>query len=366
MKHKEKALIVLSPAFPENEAADYWVPSQQDMVKALQEQNPEIRIIVLAFYYPYQKNEYQWHHSSVIPLHGTAYRKLNKVFFWWKTWRTLHHLHLRYEVVGLFSFWCGVCALAGKYFGKWHAIPHLTWICGQDARPLNKFVRYIRPQPSQLAAMAPFLVKEFHKNHGIRPALIIPNAIDPSIFPLLTNTARDIDILAVGSFEPLKQYPLMVEMVSKLTISLPGIKVYHCGMGPEKEKVETLIHEWNLENNFFLLGARNRSEVIRLMQRTKVFLHPSNYEGCSTVILEALYAGAHAISFTYPFDEPVPHWHVVSTQEEMMKKALEILQEPETDHQPVLLHSMSDSATLVMQTLLPAPASSHAPVPSPV
>lgn len=366
MKPKEKALVILSPAFPENEAATWWVPSQQDMVKALQQNNPGLRILVLAFYYPYQKNSYTWHQLPVIPLHGTSYRKHNKLLFWWKTWRTLRQLHRQYQITGLFSFWCGECALAGKYFGKWHGIPHITWICGQDARSFNKLVRFIRPRPHQLAAMTPFLVREFYKNHGIRPAHIIPNAIDPAFFPVAVHAERDIDILGVGSFEPLKQYPLMVEVVGRLAQHIPGIQAYHCGMGVEKEKVEATIDQWQLENNFFLLGGRDRGEIMKLMQRTKVLLHPSRYEGCGNVMLEALYAGAHVISFTYPYDEPVPHWHVVKTPEEMFSKALEILLQTETDHSPVLLHEIQDSARLVMQVLQASPVALPVPLPSPV
>jgi hypothetical protein len=88
---------------------------------------------------------------------------------------------------------------------------------------------------------------------------------------------------------------------------------------------------------------------VQLMQRSRVFLHTSLYEGFSTVCLEALSAGAHVISFCKPMDLSIPHWHFSRTREEMLQSLLEILKDPSTDHAPVLPYSMSDSARAVMK-----------------
>ena len=120
-------------------------------------------------------------------------------------------------------------------------------------------------------------------------------------------------------------------------------------MGREKDKTEALINELSLQTNLHLLGGKLHEEVLQLMQQTKIFLHTSEYEGFSTVCLEALYAGAHVISFCYPLDHPVPHWHVVKSKDEMTAKALEILQNPASEYTPVLLYSMDDSAKEMMR-----------------
>ncbi len=90
------------------------------------------------------------------------------------------------------------------------------------------------------------------------------------------------------------------------------------------------------------------------MQRCKIFLHPSAYEGFSTVCLEALYAGAHVISFRRPGHQLLEHWHVVCTPQEMLEKALELLEDPLTDYHPVFPYSMEDNAAAVMQLFNPA------------
>ena len=54
------------------------------------------------------------------------------------------------------------------------------------------------------------------------------------------------------------------------------------------------------------------------MQRTKIFLHTSSYEGFSGACLEALYAGAHVISFCEPMKQKIDHWHIVKDEKEML------------------------------------------------
>ena len=97
-----------------------------------------------------------------------------------------------------------------------------------------------------------------------------------------------------------------------------------------------------------MTGEKPHVEVLRIMHRTKVFLHTSNYEGFSTVCLEALYAGCHVISFIKPMEHNIEHWHIVQTKEEMEKKAIEILKNPGIAYRAVLPYTMDDSARAVM------------------
>ena len=349
MNEKDKTLVIISPAFPENESADYWVPSQQQMVKALKKNRPELHIVVLSILYPYHDYKYTWHDVEVISFDGTHKRRLKRIVLWRNVWQALNNIRRHHTIIGLFSFWCGECAFLGHYFGKFYSIPHLCWICGQDARETNKWVRFIRPVATELAAMSFSLANEFLKNHKIKPGFIIPNAVNPHSFPPLTSKIRNIDFLGVGSFEPLKQYDVFAKVLAAIKQSIPGMRAFHCGIGREQEKIKTLIKDLGLEDNFWLLGGKNHEDVIQLMQQTKVFLHTSRYEGFSTVCLEALYAGAQVISFCYPLDHPAPHWHVVATKEEMTAKAICLLQDPETVYEPVLLYSMDESAREVMK-----------------
>src|ERR1043165_2221047 len=189
-----KTLVIISPAFPANESETFWVPSQQLMVKALQKNFPGLQLVVLALLYPYQSETFTWNGIEVLPFNGNHQRKLKRFFLWRKAWKKLKVIHKEQNVIGILSFWCGECAFIANRFAKRNSIKHFSWICGQDAKKTNRWVRLVRPKQHELFAMSPFLAKKFYESHGTRPGHIVPNAIDPSVFPLPTSIVRDIDI----------------------------------------------------------------------------------------------------------------------------------------------------------------------------
>jgi glycosyltransferase involved in cell wall biosynthesis len=348
MKKRSKTLVILTPAFPGTESETHWVPTQQLFVATLKNNYPHLQIIVLSFYYPYLTSEYEWNELPVYCFNGTKKRKARRIFFWNSIWRKLKMIRRENEVIGLFSFWCGECALMGRYFGKLYGIPHYCWLCGQDARRSNKMVSFIRPVPHELIAMSDFLVEEFHRNHGIRPAHMIPNGIDPEVFPLVHVHDRDIDIMGAGSLSHIKRYDLLVEVVAALKPLFPAIRAVHCGEGEAREAIRESIEHAGLDDHLFLLGERSHEETLALMQRSRVFLHTSAYEGFGVVCLEALYAGAQVISFCKPMQADIPNWHIADDVADMVGKAARVLNDPDPVYRPVLPYTMDDTVRAVM------------------
>ncbi|WP_431210731.1 glycosyltransferase [Puia sp. P3] len=89
-------------------------------------------------------------------------------------------------------------------------------------------------------------------------------------------------------------------------------------------------------------------EVLRYMQRSKILLHTSAYEGFGTVMIEALYAGAHVVSFVDTAGMAVKNWHVVGSEEEMVEVVVGLLGDPETGYESVKPFTMEDSARAMM------------------
>ncbi|HEV2479989.1 MAG TPA: glycosyltransferase [Puia sp.] len=347
---KPETLVILTPAFPANEADSNWLPAHHQLVKAIKNQFPEIGIVVLTFLYPHKVARYDWNGIRVVSFDGMNRKSYYAhLHLWRQVWRELRKVRKEHKVIGLFSFWCGECALIGHYFGLLTSISHRCWISGGDAKKGNKWVKLIRPKGRELVAMSNFLRQLFRENYGIEPASVIPNGIDRTIFANgKGTTTRDIDILAVGSLVPLKQYEVLVRVVAALRSEFPRLKAVHCGGGEEKDRLQALIVQLGLEQNLTLLGEIPHREVVKLMQQTKVFLHPSSSEGFSTVCLEALYAGARVISFCDPADKRVPEWQIVKDETEMITKTRQILADP-PEGKPVLLHSLEDNARSVMK-----------------
>src|SRR5262245_43929422 len=67
---RPQTIVMLAPAFPATEQDSCWLPPLQTFVKALAHRNPDLRIHVLAFQYPYKHCSYTWHGVQVHALAG--------------------------------------------------------------------------------------------------------------------------------------------------------------------------------------------------------------------------------------------------------------------------------------------------------
>ena len=348
MTDKPNALIILTPGFPENEADSTCIPPQQIFVKALKENNPQLKIIVLTFIYPFFSARYQWHGIDVISFGGKNKGKVYRKLMGMRVWAELKKLNQQHQVVGMLSFWLGKCAYIGSWFAEKYHLKHYTWILGQDAKAGNKYVKWIKPKGRSLIALSDFIVAEFYKNYGISPQQVIPVGIDTSLFEK-NISERDIDIIGAGSFIPLKQYDIFIEVIKLLKKYFPQIKTCICGDGPEMIHLRTMIEIMDLEDNIKLLGRQSHTEVLALMQRSKIFLHTSNYEGFGAVCLEALYAGAQVISFVKPMQANIDNWHIVANKGEMLQILTNILQNPRIEHRSILPYAIHDNAKAAMK-----------------
>ncbi len=344
-----KTLIILSPGFPENEADTTCVTAQQVFVRALKEINPGLHIIILAFQYPYRSERYQWHGVDVVAFGGKNRGGFFRLYNWLRVWRTLRELKKQYQLIGLLSFWLGECAFIANLFAKRNHLKHFCWILGQDAKLGNKYFKWIKPGAGSLIALSDFIKGEFFKNYGLSPQYIIPPGINVDLFKPSPNGKRDIDILGAGSLIPLKQYDLFVSCINLLRKNSPNIRAVICGKGPELERLQTLIKDFKLEKNVELTGELSHTSVLALMQRTKIFVHTSAYEGFGVVCLEALYAGAQVVSMVQPMAVGIKNWHIIYRQIDMVHKLKELLLNPHTEHGPVLPYAINDSARSIIK-----------------
>jgi glycosyltransferase involved in cell wall biosynthesis len=345
-ENRLKTLLIITPGFPKNEADTTCIPPQQVFVKALKQVNPQLNIIVLSLTYPFFTATYQWHGIKVMAFgtknKGRVFRVVSAI----KMWRALTRLIKHTEIIGLLSFWLGKCAWIADKFAKRNHLKHHSWLLGQDAKAGNKYVNKIKPHPASLIAISDFVARGLQANYGILPSHVIPVGVDVAMFPQ-NNNSKEIDVLGVGSLIPLKQFSVFLEIVKCLKYYLPNVKATICGDGPEMELMRSLIDVMELQNNVTLTGELPHAGVLALMQRSKVLLHPSNYEGFSTVCLEALYAGAHVISFVRPMNADMPNWHIVTDKEDMLDRLISILQNTETSYSPVMPYPVHDNALAI-------------------
>lgn len=342
-----ETLLILIPGFPKDEADSTCVPFPQAFIRNLKRHDPSRNIVVIAFQYPFIKSIYEWHGVQVHAFGGKNKGGLSRLMLWRKISRRIKTIIEENNVIGILNFWLGECALVSKHVARKYDIRSLTWMMGQDAKKENTYFKRIKPTGESLIALSDFVAGEFFKNYGFRPAHTIPLAIDSTLFSS-EQRERSIDVLGAGSLIALKQYDRFIKIIASLSRAHPEIKTMICGDGPQLNSLQQLIDELQMNRHIKLAGEVAHSEVLRLMQSSKVFLHTSSYEGFGGVCSEALFAGAHVVSYCQPMNTVFDHTYIVATEAEMERKVSELLMKKELDHQSINTYSMKEVCARVM------------------
>ncbi|MFD2129650.1 glycosyltransferase [Pseudogracilibacillus auburnensis] len=96
----------------------------------------------------------------------------------------------------------------------------------------------------------------------------------------------EIQILSVGRLHKEKNFSLLIEVVEDLISTYPTLKCLIAGDGEEEETLNRLVKERGLQDHVFLLGRR--FDIPQLLANSDLFVLPSNCEGMSVAVLEAM------------------------------------------------------------------------------
>jgi glycosyltransferase involved in cell wall biosynthesis len=346
MNNKKKAFVILTPGFAASENDTTCLPMQQELVRTISTLYTDLHVIIISFQYPYYEKCYSWFKATVISFNGKNKGGVPRLLLRRKIKRVLDKLHEEKQIIGLLSFWLNECAAVGKAFGEKNNIPHYCWLLGQDARQENKYPKRLCVQANELIALSDFLQEEFEKNHSIRPFTVIHPGVG---IKCSGEVSKEIDLVGVGSLISLKQFNIFVEVVAELKKRFPALKAVLIGDGPERKRIQKSIEELKVQQNITVMGELPYPEVLRLMRRARILLHPSSYEGFSGVCLEALSMGAHVISFCRAMNRDIEQWHIVHTREEMIKKATALLESQATVYNRIILQPMDETAKKIME-----------------
>ena len=333
-----KHILILTPGFPKDEADDNCIPPLQEFLKRFKSTHPIARISVIAFQYPYEKKSYKWNDIQVHSLAGKN-SKIKKVYIWFRAVRLAKKIHRANNIDLIHSLWLGECALTGHFISKKFNCKHICTLMGQDVKSSNKYLRLLKNSSAKIIALSKNQADEFFRLTGRIVDQIIHWGIEDQV---TNNTERDIDLFAAGSFIPLKNYSLLIRTVEQIIEVRPAIKCILAGSGPEESKLKSLVKEKGLEKNITFPGLLNRKEIFKLMQRSKIFVHPSTFEGSGYVFAEELANGMNIASFNVGYAREHPKWFIAEDEEDfvtIIKKLLPV----ELDCNPVNLFPMEET-----------------------
>lgn len=96
----------------------------------------------------------------------------------------------------------------------------------------------------------------------------------------------DFIIVCVGRLHEQKGQKYLIEAVNMLSNENYNIKCLFLGEGSKRQEYENMISKFKLNDKIKLLG--NRVDAIEILKTSNVFVLPTNYEGMSNAIIEAI------------------------------------------------------------------------------
>lgn len=228
-----------------------------------------------------------------------------------------HLLKNDYDIIDVAAFnflGCFACKLASlikktplvvtwhQYFGD-YLIGYFGPFLGRVAMILEKISTKLSKNN---IAVSNFIKSELIKREAEEKNIkVISNGADIGLISRIPSQAKKYDLLFAGRLNYQKNLPLLVEAVKILKKNLPEIKIAVVGRGEEKEKIEKLIKNYHLENNFIFLGEiKDKKELFKLFKSCEIFVLPSILEGFPLTMIEANACGLPVVSVKSRHNNP--------------------------------------------------------------
>jgi phosphatidyl-myo-inositol alpha-mannosyltransferase len=137
-----------------------------------------------------------------------------------------------------------------------------------------------------------------------QPVAIIPPGINLSRFKTSRRKDTGADavktILYVGRLEQRKGVKYLIRAFEKLVVDQPTVQLIIAGDGPDREKLEEYVQEYNLKNVHFL-GYISDEQKQKLFKEADLFCSPALYgESFGIVLIEAMASGVVTVAGNNP------------------------------------------------------------------
>jgi len=151
-----------------------------------------------------------------------------------------------------------------------------------------------------------YLANEIKIKYG-RDAEVLPLAVDfdkfkPNKIPKKiqyfnrNKSFKKPKYLFVGKLTERKNLEVIIRALNILKLNTPDAKLSIVGTGSQREYLETLVNELNLQNNVTFHGKVDDDELLKLYNSTTVYITASLWEGFGMPIIEAMACGKPVIA----------------------------------------------------------------------
>jgi len=182
-------------------------------------------------------------------------------------------------------------------FGKIFRIPVIQLIPGTD---LNMILRY--PLLQKMIALSSKIGVRGENSRqklikiGIPPGKIFiqHNLFNFEYYSDFRMAEKKYDLIFIGYVRRLKRIDVLLRAVHILKEEFPSLKCLLVGEGPERDKLNDLVNELEIDKNIVFWGFS--SDVKSLLKQSKIFILTSQSEGLPMVIIEAMACGVPVVA----------------------------------------------------------------------
>jgi glycosyltransferase involved in cell wall biosynthesis len=230
-------------------------------------------------------------------------------YFGWKVFLPLLNEH--FDIIDCQNFPYFSCFSAA--FGSkmkhshlvitWHEVWKDYWtqylgISGYPGIVIEQLVSLLSPNMVAVSDLTKNELLSIRK--GVKIA-VIPNGIDFGHINTVPPSVITSDIIFSGRLLKEKNVGLLIRSLALIHKELPEIRCIIIGDGPERESLENLVKECDLEQNVVFFGfLQKHDEVIALMKSSRVYTSPSTREGFGIAALEAMACGLPVVTVDGP------------------------------------------------------------------
>ena len=147
-------------------------------------------------------------------------------------------------------------------------------------------------QHAEKIVVPSFYLKKIMKQWGVSEDKInvIYNAVEFKDVESIKKPADEKWLVSVARLVPWKGIDILIQIMPELLKHNSNLKLKIIGDGPEKNNLQLLITNDELEKNIVLTGKLSHDEVLGYLQAGDVFVLNTGYEGLPHTTLEAMHA----------------------------------------------------------------------------
>ena len=179
-------------------------------------------------------------------------------------------------------------AIVGFLFG----IPVIQELIGTDRPKVakNKFFQSLLKKSARIGVRGISSTEQLVSLGIRRDKIFVPTAVNVLDFSLFRpdSSPKKYDLIYCGRMDRNKRIDLIINAISQISQGMPEIRAVLVGDGPERNNLENLCRQLDLENTIVFAGNLSYQEIPRFLNQSRIFVMSSAFEGLPVAMIEAL------------------------------------------------------------------------------